>query len=68
MSAFLIAYTIVGLITWAGIIIEFIVGEHVWRLRDIYGLPTPMIGVTALWPAGIAFWQLRMWQKGVARG
>lgn len=62
MIAFFIAYAIVGLITWAGMIVEFIFGGHIWRLRDIYGLPMTMIGVTALWPAGIAFWQFKQWR------
>jgi hypothetical protein len=64
MIAFFIAYAIVGLITWAGMIVQFSVGGHVWRSRDIYGLPVTMIGVAALWPAGFAFWQYKQWRKG----
>jgi len=64
MIAFFIAYAIVGLITWAGMIFQIGAGGHIWRPRDIYGLPVTMIGVTALWPAGFAFWQYKQWRKG----
>ena len=63
MSAFFIAYAIIGLITWSGIIAQVIAGNHVWRLRDAFcDLPVTMIGVTALWPAGFAFWQFKQWR------
>ena len=64
MSALLIGYAIVGIVTWAGMIVEFAVGGHIWRPRDVYGLPVTMIGVTALWLPAIAFWQFRMCRKG----
>lgn len=62
MIALFIAYAIIGLITWAGMIVQFGVGGHIWRPRDIYGLPVTMIGVTALWPAGLAVWQYKQWR------
>jgi hypothetical protein len=68
MSALLIAYAITGIILWAGMIMEFIVNGHVWRLRDTYGLPVTMIGVTILWPIGIANWQIKEWKKGASNG
>lgn len=64
MSALLIGYSIVGIVIWVGMIIEFVDRGHIWRPRDAYGLPVTMIGVTALWLPAIAFWQYRVWREG----
>lgn len=64
MSALLIGYAVVGIVTWAGMIMEFVVGGHIWRPRDAYGLPVTMISVTTLWLPAIAFWQFRIWREG----
>jgi hypothetical protein len=63
MSAFLIAYTMIGLVTWAGIVIEFHVEGGVWRLREAHHVPLTMVGVTALWLPAMAFWQFRKWSR-----
>jgi len=68
MIALLIAYAMVGLILWAGMILEFIVNGHVWRWRDAYGLPVTMIGVAALWIFGIAYWQIQEWKMEARHG
>lgn len=63
MSAFLIAYAIVGLITWAGIVLQIHFEGYQWGMRDIYHVPYTMLALILLWPIGIAHWQSVEWKK-----
>ena len=68
MSALLIAYGIIGLITWHAVVAEMQRGGRRWRARNWRGELATLVIVLTLWPWCYARWFATDRRKEKAHG